>query len=239
MAIERLSKWDFSIEFMLYEAAALIVGIDPAEIYNDTPHAKDNPRIYEYHEHPQIKPVVDRMKVDFFSATELYLAMRDGEWKNSWAESSPELVLRSRGMEAVSLKIGSECLPLDPAVQNALEIWSDSGEEKGIYETAKFTRSEITRWLSANCLKSVYRFDNEQSENIQTSADQPIGNRERETLLTIIAALCKVAGYDTKKHSKTAGLILNEATEMGFSIGETTIENHLKKISDGLAGRMK
>lgn len=69
--------------------------------------------------------------------------------------------------------------------------------------------------------------------------EKPLGNRERDTLLTIIAALCKDAKYDYTKHAKTAGLIQSTVTGMGAHIGETTIENHLKKIPDALGARMK
>ena len=154
-----LSKWDYAVEFMLYEAAALIVGIDPAEIYTETKSANDNPRIYDYHEHPQIKPVVERMKLSFFSATELYTAMRVGGWNHSWGEPSPELVLRSSEMEVVPLTVGSSYLPLESATQETLNTWFDSDESIGIYETAKFSRAELSRWLSVNCLKSAYSFD--------------------------------------------------------------------------------
>ena len=71
------------------------------------------------------------------------------------------------------------------------------------------------------------------------SAEKPLATRERDTLLTIIAALCKDAGYDSSKHAKTAGLIQNTAAGMGVAIGETTIEGHLKRIPDALASRMK
>ena len=63
--------------------------------------------------------------------------------------------------------------------------------------------------------------------------------RERNTLLTIIAVLCKDAGYDITKHAKTAGLIQSTAAKMGLAIGESTIEGHLKRIPDALATRMK
>ena len=80
----------------------------------------------------------------------------------------------------------------------------------------------------------------QQSGGIDTKAsDKPVSTRERNTLLIIIAALCKDAGYDHTKHAKTAGLILSTAVKMGVSIGETTIEGHLKKIPDALATRMK
>lgn len=72
---------------------------------------------------------------------------------------------------------------------------------------------------------------------IQPNAEKPLTTRERDSLLTIIAALCNDAGYDYAKHSKTAGLIHGMAVSMGVSIGETTIENHLKKIPDALGTR--
>ena len=69
--------------------------------------------------------------------------------------------------------------------------------------------------------------------------EKPISTKELNTLLTIIAVLCKEAKLDYKKHSKTAGLILSTAASMGFSIGDTTIENYLKKIPDALGARTK
>ena len=82
--------------------------------------------------------------------------------------------------------------------------------------------------------------DLEKTVNGETgSAEKPLTNRERDTLLTIIAALCKDTGYDYTKAAKTAGLIQSTAAKMGVSIGETTIEGHLKKIPDALGTRMK
>ena len=73
----------------------------------------------------------------------------------------------------------------------------------------------------------------------QMQTERPLATTERNILLTIIAALCKDAGYDITKHAKTAGLIQSTAAHMGLAIGETTIEGHLKKIPNALAGRMK
>ena len=69
--------------------------------------------------------------------------------------------------------------------------------------------------------------------------EKPLGNRERDTLLSIMAVLCKEAKLDHTKHAKTAGLLQATATLMGISIGESTIEGHLKKISAALATRIK
>lgn len=68
--------------------------------------------------------------------------------------------------------------------------------------------------------------------------EKPLGTRERETLLAIIAVLCREAKLDYTKHAKTAGMIQGTAATMGVSIGETTIEGHLKKIPNVLKERM-
>ena len=90
-------------------------------------------------------------------------------------------------------------------------------------------------------LPSVLGFEAERTAAAKpvSTADKTLGLRERDTLLSIIAALCKDAGYDSTKHAKTAGLIQSTAASMGLSLGETTIEGHLKKIPNALASRMK
>jgi len=71
------------------------------------------------------------------------------------------------------------------------------------------------------------------------SVEKPLKTSERKSLLAIIAVLCKEAEIDHTKPAKAAGMIQSTAAIMGVSIGETTIENHLKKIPDALATRMK
>ena len=96
-------------------------------------------------------------------------------------------------------------------------------------------------------MKSAYRFDLKSPDvttatdktNAMSQAEKPLSNRERDTLLTIIAALCKEAKIPYDKPAKAAGMIQSTAATMGVSIGETTIEVHLKKIPDALATRMK
>lgn len=76
-------------------------------------------------------------------------------------------------------------------------------------------------------------------DDVLNAVENPLGTKERNTLLTIIAALCKEAKLDHTKPAKTAGLIQSTADGMGLSIGESTIEGHLKKIPDALGTRMK
>ena len=76
-------------------------------------------------------------------------------------------------------------------------------------------------------------------DGVLDPAEKPLTNRERDTLLTIIAVLCKEGKLDYTKAAKTSGLIQSMAASMGVSIGDTTIENHLKRIPDALATRTR
>ncbi len=122
----------------------------------------------------------------------------------------------------------------------------------GLGEPATNTRFEVTfrplqfmRWAKAIDFKIPW-IDSPTAVGIVTqlqaarSEDQkPLSTRERDTLLVIIAVLCEEAGHDYNKHAKSAGAIQHKAAAMGISIGETTIEGHLKKIPDALRIRLK
>lgn len=93
---------------------------------------------------------------------------------------------------------------------------------------------------AAFSLEEVARFEAKHTRKEREGVpDKPLVTKERNTLLTIIAVLCKESNLDYTTHAKTAGLIQSTAVGMGLSIGETTIENHLKKIPDALVSRMK
>lgn len=74
---------------------------------------------------------------------------------------------------------------------------------------------------------------------VATSAEKPVSTKELNTLLTIIALLCKEAKLDYTVSSKTADLILSTAADMGVAIGKTTIREYLKKIPDALESRTR
>lgn len=72
-----------------------------------------------------------------------------------------------------------------------------------------------------------------------TSIDKAITTRERNTLLTIIAALAKQAKIDVNDCGKSAQYIAGLTDEIGASVSKRAIEEHLKKIPDALSSRMK
>ena len=72
------------------------------------------------------------------------------------------------------------------------------------------------------------------------SLDRPLGERERATLLTVIAAFAKTAGIDVSQPSKASGQIEAMTTQaLNIRIPARTVENHLKAIPDALERRGK
>lgn len=120
-----------------------------------------------------------------------------------------------------------------------------SGKKTGDFYSWLIGAPDFAEWLRTNGMQPSAHiqawFDEAGVSFGKTTApeEKPLATRERNTLLAIIAALCKEAKIDYAKHSKAAGMIQHTATGMGLQIGETTIERHLKKIPDALESRMK
>ena len=71
------------------------------------------------------------------------------------------------------------------------------------------------------------------------SREKLLTNRERRTLLTIIAALAKAAKINIDAPGKAALFIEGLTAEMGTHVSKRAIEDHLKKIPNALETRMK
>ena len=69
--------------------------------------------------------------------------------------------------------------------------------------------------------------------------DRPLGERERTTLLTIIAALALEAEIDISKPSKAGGIIETRTIELDARVSARSIEDHLKRIPEALERRGK
>jgi hypothetical protein len=92
-------------------------------------------------------------------------------------------------------------------------------------------------WLEFALSKSFYT-PKKIDSNKQIS-DKPLTNKERQTLLVIIAAMAKELEIDVSKVSKSGVLIENLTQLLGVPIGATTIETHLKQIPEALQSRAK
>lgn len=92
-------------------------------------------------------------------------------------------------------------------------------------------------WLAYAIEKGFYV--PKENDVIKQVTDKPLSDKERETLLIIIAALAKEAKVDISKTSKAGDLIANMTQLIGAPVGATTIETHLKKIPQALENRAK
>jgi hypothetical protein len=96
-----------------------------------------------------------------------------------------------------------------------------------------FQNTAETTDLEVNLLKARVA----ELEKLKAASEKPLATRERNTLLKIIAVLCKEAKLPCTTPSKSANLIMSAGDLMGISIGETTIEGVLKKIPHALETR--
>lgn len=70
------------------------------------------------------------------------------------------------------------------------------------------------------------------------SAEKPLAATERNTLLTIIAALCDYSAIDYK--GRGAAIQISKLTEeIGAAVSDDTVRRWLKVVPDALASRMK
>jgi hypothetical protein len=103
---------------------------------------------------------------------------------------------------------------IDWAISKKFEIpWLDDAIEHGYYKP-----------------KEIY---------LQQNISKPLSDKERITLLVIIAALAKEAKVDISKISKSGDLIASMTQIIGAPIGATTIETHLRQIPEALQSRTK
>ena len=219
-----LSHWDFASTFTPSEAAALIIGMEPGSS-NEVK--------------TKIKPVLSRMQASYQALLYYHYSQEFPDEENVGTKF-PHAPFESEAMFYLSVPIDGN--------QEKFTEWLASEKDRD-FANQIFSARRINEWLQSLNLKSVYSFkdgnrliekpDVNSKMDESTLRDQPLATKERNTLLTIIAALCKDAGHDYKKPAKTAGLIQSTAAMMGISVGETTIEGHLKKIPDALAARMK
>lgn len=133
----------------------------------------------------------------------------------------------------------------DACESGKLRYEAASGKKADDFYSWLIDASDFAAWLATNGMQPsahIQAWLNEAGHTIDNALleeEKPLSTNERNTLLVIIAALCREAKIDYTKPAKAAGMILHTADGMGVKIGETTIERHLKKIPDALEARMK
>lgn len=113
-----------------------------------------------------------------------------------------------------------------------LKINKDALEESEVSFPAFFSWLKATGYeLPSELLSSV------NNKATPLTEDAPLGERERTTLLTLIAALCDSADIDIKKPAKAASIIEGLTLRIGSKVASRTIVEHLKRIPAALEKR--
>lgn len=104
------------------------------------------------------------------------------------------------------------------------------------FEEQRFSRDELRRWTAEIALPTEYKFA--KKENSQRDGEKSLTTTERNTLLVIIAALCKKATIEPAQSTATAEVV-RLVDGIGVTLSDDTIRKVLKKIPDVLASRRK
>jgi hypothetical protein len=112
------------------------------------------------------------------------------------------------------------------------DVWIEHRTERGIESTSKPSRDNVfvLRTSSLQAFTDAI---------MRQGVDRTLGTSERNTLLTIIAALAKEAKINIEPPGKAAGFIEGLTNSMGAPVSKRAIEEHLKKIPNALETRMK
>ncbi len=254
-----LQPWHLIYEIAAEDAALLMIGVNPTRV--DISEAeRGSARVYE----KAIREAVAR--ADFFAwqrcddreVEELPLSPDIWEMEPDFERYLPTFEMRGsvgdvlRDPENVAVLLGGDPWYSATIYGGDFRAWLKRNgvqsryvfqDEQAIVVTKLNSRAVIDAERKLHGLPS---FDDElkyaateQAVAKVLTPERPLGTRERNTLLCMIAALCKDVGYDYAKSAKTAGLILSTSTKMGMSLGETTIEGHLKKITNAVATRTR
>jgi len=98
-----------------------------------------------------------------------------------------------------------------------------------------FIREQVLHLINNEVHGDISKF----SLDNPTKSDKKLEEKERNTLLIIIAALTGHAKINLDKPSKAAGIISALTEETGSPVSDSTIENIIKKIPDALQKRSK
>ena len=177
-----LSCWDFSNNFLGYEAAALMQGIDPN---------------YAKADHDEVMIAFERMKEHYElalnEATSFGLGCPDSNGFSATALPSLELVALKR-----------ELLAEDDETLHAARIKAKNLKD---FNNQKFSRDTLNTWLHSIGLKSIYPFVPIINETAQESVPTrwPWGDHHTELLGHLDAAASKFWGkYDPANPKGTA-----------------------------------
>jgi hypothetical protein len=167
-----LSHWDFAETFPAYDAAALILGLEPRD---------------SEEEWRRINVILDRMNNDFERAKTRVISLSGQSGLDAGTE------LASVYLQALERELSGE--GYDPLMEDETVLPS-----RIKLETQQFRRQVIVNWLKAIGMNSVYSFELGQSSSVATSAGPWPWGRHHTAALDHLEAAAKRfwVNYDPK-----------------------------------------
>lgn len=138
--------------------------------------------------------------------------------------------LGAADLELINIEGTFLCKP-DGSYANLQERFDPRDDAQGFYAASGLPENSMLVFRTAELTRFITGLDTAQAD------EKPLETRERNTLLLIIAALCRDAGHDYVKSSKTALAIQSTLDSMEVKVGESTIRGHLKEIPNALESR--
>lgn len=125
---------------------------------------------------------------------------------------------------------------LEQTVPAGLSLFNWSCEDVHEFDDQKFSREELGRWTRENGLETNYKFSRNTPE--VGAGEKALGANERNTLLVIIAALCKRANIDADNH-KAASELVRAIESIGLTLTNDTTRKVLAQVGNAVATRKK
>jgi hypothetical protein len=154
------------------------------------------------------------------------------------------------GAEQTDIEIRYQALTNGPAVDPRFRWWSgpilcrDDGAHCEIVTWWKENQVEGKPHHSRANYRSAKSLPADSVLVVRTSAlrdlvEKPLEQRERDTLLVMIASLAKLAKIDVKKPAAAGATIESETTLLGTEVSSRAIQYHLNRIPEALERRRK
>jgi len=218
-----LSHWDFAEHFSGYDAAALILGLEPRE--SDT-------------EQWRVNIVMDRMALHYNNRiAALEWEATDPDQRD---EDDPKKLV---GLESVKLAELNRLAWLYGA-DAPLEEWMSPFSKNRQFENQFFARYSIVGWLKAIGMKSVYQFDLRKDSTtpttiVQSDPDISPDDLPEELYLANLAYRAVLNGYGDKSDTFKTRLI--DYLQKNYADLKTEAVQRIATVAnaDKTAGRKK
>jgi len=176
--MDSLTHWNFAAHFSGYDAAALILGLEPKDSASDQ---------------SRIRVVTDRMDLNYNHALKRYY-----HEAFQIAQENFQDMEANRPFELESVKMSEVRRHCDfYEDETPLSDWLES-DHQTLFDAQIFSRHAVADWLDATCLKSIYQFRLDQTIlDKEVTGHWPWGDYHTELLGHLEAAAVRYwVNYD-------------------------------------------